>query len=107
MLFRCVVNKVNKFLLDHIVMIQLKNTRSLKDESLNYLCNTCKILIFVIVTNYFKKNFSKKEPVLISLCFTNQETLITKVSFSTNCDQELNDVPQSRIIVSLRVELLK
>jgi hypothetical protein len=87
-------------------VIQLEYSGSLKDQDLNYLSNTHELIIFFVVVDELKQNFSKEEPILVGFGLSDEEALVPQRSLSAYCHQELNNGPQTCIVVCLRVELL-
>ena len=80
-------------------MIQLEYSGSLEDQDLNYLSNAHELIVFFVVVDELKKNFSKEEAILVSFGLSDEEALVPQRSLSTYYHQKLNNRPQTCIVV--------
>ena len=107
MSLRSIVHQIHQLLLYHVVVVQFEYPWGLEYQTFNYLCYRHEIVVFFVVTYQLQEHLRKKETVLVGLRLADQETLVAKRPFSTYGYQKLYDVPQTWIIVSLRMKFLK
>ena len=101
------VDEIHQFSLDEVEVVQFEYSRGLENQNLDNFRNADELIILFVVVDELKKNFSKEEAILISFGFSDKEALVAQSPFSTNRHQELDDVPQACVVVSLWMEFFK
>lgn len=88
-------------------MVELEHTGGLEDQHLDDPGDADELIVLFVVVYQLEQHLGEEEPILVGLGLPDEAALVAQTAFGTDFDEELDDMPQSGIVVGLGVELLQ